>query len=323
MIKKMEGMKSGQERKSGVRVFQGDWHDHISQSLERSRFNNSQVGLGEKITKKPGGETILSSEMEIALVQHLLVLSDWGFPFDTMDQRMTVKRILDKEGRTVKCFKDNLPGKKALIGDNLSSHFSNEILRECERNNISFVCLPPNATHLLQPLDVAYFGPMKTKWRSILAHYKASKQKNAGTIPKDVFTRLLKKLMLELPNQENIKAGFRKCGIYPLDKVPVLDRLPRESNEAANNSVSEVFTEHLRQLRHGDDGAPRKMRRKRLDVVPGRSIAASHDEAHGEESSASRAEPEAEEGACAVDDDATAEDEWTPATERNIFSSFQ
>ncbi|GFR62761.1 tigger transposable element-derived protein 2 [Elysia marginata] len=160
-----------------------------------------------------------------------------------------------------------------------------------------------------------------------------SKKKNAGTIPKDVFPKLLKKLMLELPNQdENIKSGFRKCGISPLDKAPVLDRLPQEANKSANNSVSEVFTEHLRQLRHGDDGASRKMRRKRLDVVPGRSIAASHNKAQGVEASAPTAEPEAEEGASAMDGEASpsqecevesSEDEWTPATERNIFSSFQ
>ena len=32
-----------------------------------------------------------------------------------------------------------LPGRKVLIGDNLSSHFSNQILQECEDNNIAFV----------------------------------------------------------------------------------------------------------------------------------------------------------------------------------------
>ncbi|GFR90544.1 tigger transposable element-derived protein 2 [Elysia marginata] len=143
---------------------------------------------------------------------------------------------------------------------------------------------------------------MKTKWRSLLNENKASKKKNTVTIPKDVFPKLLKKLILELPNQdEKIKSGFRICGISPLDKATVLDRLPQEANESANNSVSEVFTEHLRQLRHGDDGAPRKMRRRKLDVVPGRSIAASHSEAQGVEASAPSAEPEAEEGASAMD----------------------
>ena len=108
-----------------------------------------------------------------------------------------------------------------------------------------------------------------------------------------------------LPNQsDNIKAGFKKCVIHPLDKTPVVNRLPQESNETVNNSVSEVFTEHLRQLRHGDDGAPRKMRRKRLDVVPGRSIVASHSQPEAE-APAPRAEPEAEERASVMDAEAS------------------
>lgn len=55
-------------------------------------------------------------------------------------------------------------GTKVLIGDNLSSHISLDVLRACEENSIKFIALPPNATHLLQPLDVAYFRPMKVKW---------------------------------------------------------------------------------------------------------------------------------------------------------------
>ena len=61
-----------------------------------------------------------------------------------------------------------LPGKKVLIGDNLSSHLSTEVIRECEENDIKFCFLPSNATHLCQPLDVAFFRPLKTSWRKIL-----------------------------------------------------------------------------------------------------------------------------------------------------------
>lgn len=57
-------------------------------------------------------------------------------------------------------------GPVVLIGDNLSSHISIKVLELCEHNNILFsVCLPPNNTHLTQPLDVTFFGPMKKLWR--------------------------------------------------------------------------------------------------------------------------------------------------------------
>ena len=48
-------------------------------------------------------------------------------------------------------------GPKALIGDNLSSHISSQVIHLCKRFDIKFICLPPNSTHLTQPLDVAYF----------------------------------------------------------------------------------------------------------------------------------------------------------------------
>ncbi|XP_046995951.1 MFS-type transporter clz9-like [Schistocerca americana] len=52
-------------------------------------------------------------------------------------------------------------GMKLVIGGNLSTHINPEILQQCEENNIRFVCLPPISIHLTQPLDVAYFAPMK------------------------------------------------------------------------------------------------------------------------------------------------------------------
>ena len=53
------------------------------------------------------------------------------------------------------------PGVKVLIGDNLQSHFSPQVIEEAQRSHIRFVTMPPNSTHLCQPLDVAVFGPAK------------------------------------------------------------------------------------------------------------------------------------------------------------------
>lgn len=70
-------------------------------------------------------------------------------------------------------------GLKAIIGDNLSSHLNLQVIQECEANNIKFVALPPNTTHLLQPLDVAFFRPMKEKWRKILNDWKLHGRANS------------------------------------------------------------------------------------------------------------------------------------------------
>lgn len=52
-------------------------------------------------------------------------------------------------------------GRKVLIGDNLSSHVNLRVIEACEQHNIAFLASPPNATHLLQSLDVAFFRPVK------------------------------------------------------------------------------------------------------------------------------------------------------------------
>ena len=101
-------------------------------------------------------------------------------------------------------------GRCVLIGDNLSSHFSPDIIKQCNKSNVAFCCLPPHSTHLCQPLDVSFFCPLKAKWRSILAEYKTARGKKEQTIQKDQFPRLLKKLLDSLePNREsNLQTGF-------------------------------------------------------------------------------------------------------------------
>ena len=52
-------------------------------------------------------------------------------------------------------------GKKVLIGDNLSSHMSKEVLTLYQNHNISFILLLENYTDKCQPLDVAFFCATK------------------------------------------------------------------------------------------------------------------------------------------------------------------
>lgn len=78
---------------------------------------------------------------------------------------------------------------KVLIGDNLAAHLSPEVLKLCQENNIRFCFLPENATHLMQPLDVGVFAPMKRHWREILRDWKegcSRKGLHYATLPKTV-----------------------------------------------------------------------------------------------------------------------------------------
>ena len=94
----------------------------------------------------------------------------------------------------------HLEGRKVLIDGNLSSHLSDTIIKACSQNNIAFVCLYPNATHLLQPLDVAWFAPLKKVWRKTLEDWKRSPHglRHKCSLLKEHFNNLLKTLVSKL-----------------------------------------------------------------------------------------------------------------------------
>ena len=70
----------------------------LKYSITRSRFQNFiKEKKGEIISRLPGHPTVLSKEAECEIVEYLLTVSEWEFPFDSIDLRMTVKRLLDKK----------------------------------------------------------------------------------------------------------------------------------------------------------------------------------------------------------------------------------
>lgn len=167
-------------------------------------------------------------------------------------------------------------GPKAIIGDNLASHISANIVKQCTENNIRFILLPPNSTHLCQPLDLAFFSPLKTAWRKLLSEWK---MKNRGAVRKDQFPRLLKKGLDAIENNisANLKAGFKKSGIFPINKEEVLKCLPKksmpnEANDTSSSAVawSETFEDFLRSTREKETVT--KPRKKKFTVTPGKSL---------------------------------------------------
>ena len=111
-----------------------------------------------------------------------------------------------------------------LIGDNLGSHFSASVMQKCMDHDTFFICLPPNATHLCQPLDVAVFRPGKVSWKDILETWRLG-SRYMDNLPKTVFPSLLYKLVRRLKGC-NLVSGFHASGIYPLDRQQVLKRFP-------------------------------------------------------------------------------------------------
>lgn len=170
-------------------------------------------------------------------------------------------------------------GKKVIIGDNLSSHLSCKVIEACEQYNIAFVALPPNSTHLTQPLDVAYFRPLKYHWRKILDDWKSTREGQIlPTIPKQRFPALLKELWEKIlvKSADNLQAGFSKAGIYPTNELPVLERLPTfkhpQPDRVSPSLISDSFVQFLEDKRKQVIGQAKGGRKKKLNVPAGKSI---------------------------------------------------
>jgi len=172
-------------------------------------------------------------------------------------------------------FIKNLVGTKVLIRDNLASHLSINVIKLCQINEVKFVLLPPNSTHLCQPLDLAFFRPLKSAWRNVLDKWK---KKNRGVLPKSEFPQMLKKALESVQSPEsNVKAEFKAAGIVPFDKQRVLARVKSkpedEELEELNRSRSwtDAFVDILQEVRLGENTV-KKPRGKKIAVEPGKSI---------------------------------------------------
>ena len=133
-----------------------------------------------------------------------------------------------------------------LFFDGHYSHVSLELIRVARENNVKLFCLPPNCTHVLQPLDVGVFGPVKKMWAQLLKQWKM--ESRAMTVSKEVFPGLILQLWERSITPTHCISGFRAYGLYPLSKDAVLHKLaPSEvfrSTEAAPQQYDEL--EHIR-----------------------------------------------------------------------------
>ena len=114
-------------------------------------------------------------------------------------------------------------GPVLLLFDGHYSHISLELIRQARQHNIHLTCLPPNTTHLLQPLDVGVFAVLKKYWRKILKQYRM--ETRGGKATKETFPGLIAQLW-DTFTPGICKAGFRSTGLAPFSREHVLSKLP-------------------------------------------------------------------------------------------------
>lgn len=120
-----------------------------------------------------------------------------------------------------------------LIMNRASSHTNEEFVRVCYSKNILPFRLPPHTTHLLQPLDVVCFQPLKYYHSEAIddavrdGDYECSKLE---------FLARITTLRSQAFKKKTIRESFRKTGLIPFNPEIVMQKLQdlSPSNTAPN-----------------------------------------------------------------------------------------
>ena len=105
-----------------------------------------------------------------------------------------------------------------LILDGHTSHISYEVRTLARDNNVHLLKLPPHLTHLLQPLDLAVFKPMKSAWDVATADFIRRERR---AITRRDFPCLLNTIWRKGYKPENATGRFRRAGISSYDATVI------------------------------------------------------------------------------------------------------
>jgi hypothetical protein len=111
---------------------------------------------------------------------------------------------------------------RLLILDGHGSHLTPEFDRICTQADIIPFCMPPGSSHLLQPLDIGCFGPLKRAYGGLV---EGRMRLGYSHIDKHDFLKAYMKAHCNIFTPQNIQNSFAAAGIRPLNARRVLDNL--------------------------------------------------------------------------------------------------
>jgi hypothetical protein len=111
---------------------------------------------------------------------------------------------------------------RLLILDGHESHNSVEFQQYCTEAKIITLCMPPHSSHLLQPLDVGCFSPLK---RAYGRQAEDMMRNRINHITKIEFLPAFQLAYRKTITKDNILGGFRGAGLVPHDPEVVISKL--------------------------------------------------------------------------------------------------
>ena len=110
-----------------------------------------------------------------------------------------------------------------LLLDGHNSYVTLEIVTSAMNFGLDIISLPSHISHVLQPLNVNWFKPIKSAFRQILDYWMLL---NKGKKVEKTTLCEWTSQALERPfTPNNIKSGFQRTGIWPLDDTAATNRM--------------------------------------------------------------------------------------------------
>lgn len=118
--------------------------------------------------------------------------------------------------------------------DGHSSHLTLELSEFCTKAGIILVALYPNSTHVLQPLDVAFFHPLKVEWRKQVKKYRL--ENDGQNVHRNSFASVLQSTLENMDIKTILQSGFRSTGLYPFNPDAIdYEKYLMEKNSAMDS----------------------------------------------------------------------------------------
>ena len=106
-----------------------------------------------------------------------------------------------------------------LILDGHNSHVTLDVAKAAMDIGLDLLTLPSHTSHALQPLDLSVFKPFKQHFRLYRDYWMT---RNLDTpASKNILAQWVSLSLRKALTERNIQSGFRKAGIYPLNKNAV------------------------------------------------------------------------------------------------------
>ena len=175
--------------------------------------------------------------------------------------------------------------RRLLILDGHGSHATEDFMWECFNCHIQLLYLPAHTSHILQPLDLAIFGPLKSAYRKHAG--RLYMQTDTSGFGKSGFLLCFAKARNEGITSQNIKAGWRAAGLWPLNPRKPLrngqllpqhspQRLPQQTQQQQANQpfYTPQRRDDIRSLMQRLHDSPRKAAIR----VASRKLVKAHDQ---------------------------------------------